>query len=265
MYSEKMTLPSIQVTLFCLIAILSLFQASCGTRTGPVKNMDLASLLDEAEKKSYLVNQFRTEFVKTRRNSSFKREMTVKGALVFQKPDKFQLSISGDVNVDVLSNGRIVSVVHDQKDQETYQVHGERDLSKMADPVMLLVESLSNGGLRRFKVIRSVQVGDTLVSEIDPSGDNGFGRIAKAVLTINDSGQVEKARIDFKNGDVDEIEFKSWSLLAHNDPEIISLNDKLGKIEARRSNSEVMIESVTPDIGKTSLIEAARNGARSVD
>ncbi len=102
---------------FAAFAVLTSILASCGARTTLPKRMELASLIEETEKKAYLVNQFRAEFVKTRRNSVFNREMKVKGVLVFQKPDKFQLSISGDVNMEVLSNGRVITVTHDRKDQ----------------------------------------------------------------------------------------------------------------------------------------------------
>ncbi|MBI5250803.1 MAG: outer membrane lipoprotein carrier protein LolA [Desulfomonile tiedjei] len=247
----------------CLAALISILSA-CGARTNLTKNMELTALIAEAERKSYLVNQFRTEFVKTRRNSVFDRDMKVKGVLVFQKPDKFQLSISGDVTIEVLSNGRVVTVTHDQKDREVYHVHGERDLSKMADPLMLLIESFGNGGMRRFSVIKSVQMGDTLIAEVDPSNHKDFSRIKNATLAIDDSGQLKKVIINFKNGDLDEIEFKSWNLLAQNDPEIIALNDKLGQQADQGANKEERTETAPAEV-PANLVEACRTGTQSID
>ena len=262
---NRMILSTYHVLAIICVAALTSILSACGSKTNTIKNMELTALIAEAEKKAYLVNQFRTEFIKTRRNSVFNRDMKVKGILVFQKPDKFQLSISGDANVDVLSNGRIVTVTHDQKDQEVYRVHGERDLSKMADPLMLLMESMGNGGLRRFTVIKSVQMGNTLITEVDPSNYSAFARVKKATLSIDDSGQLTKVSIDFKNGDVDEIEFKSWTLLAQNDPEIISLNDKLSRIADQASINEPRTDISGLDVVSASVAEASRNGTRLID
>lgn len=236
-YGEIMRL-LYKLAAFAAFALLASILVSCGARTNLPKRMELASLIEEAEKKAYLVNQFRAEFVKTRRNSVFNREMRVKGVLVFQKPDKFQLSISGDVNMEVLSNGRVITVTHDQKDQDVFYVHGDRDLSKFADPLMLLIQSLGNGGLRQFSVIKSVQAGDTLITEVQPSNHNDFERVKNAILSIDDSGQLKKVSINFKSGDADETEFKAWTLLAQNDPEILSLNDRLSKLSDQESNQE---------------------------
>jgi hypothetical protein len=241
------------VCAFVTLAALTSILGACGSRTSVVKNMDLNALMEEAEKKAYLVNQFRAEFVKTRSNSVFNREMKAKGVLVFQKPDKFQLSISGDVSLEVLSNGRIVTVTHDNKDRDVYHVHGERDQAKMADPLMLLIENLGNGGLRRFAVLHSVQVGDTLIAQIDPSNHKNFARVENATLAIDDSGQLKKVSISFKNGDLDETEFLSWNLLAQNDPDILALNSKLDRIKDRETVEEASVGA----IDHSSLADAA--------
>ncbi len=117
-------------------------------------------------------------------------------------------------------------------------MHGDRDLSKFADPLMQLIQSLGNGGLRQFAVIKSVQTGDTLITEVQPSNHNDFERVKNAILAIDDSGQLKKVSINFKSGDADETEFKSWTLLAQNDPEILSLNDRLSKLSDQESNQE---------------------------
>lgn len=256
---------AIRLLMFVFLAAYASFLTACGAKMNTSKNLDMAALMDEAEKKAYLVNQFRAEFVKTRRSSVFNHDMTVKGVLLFQKPDKFQLSISGDVNIQVLSNGRIVTVTHDHKDTELYHVHGERDLSKMADPLMQLIESLGNGGMRRFAIINTVQEGNTLIAEIDPSNSPGFARIKNATLAIDDSGNIKKVKINFKNGDVDETEFKSWTLLAQNDPEIVSLNDRLGKLAGDGDHTEERGEVPPKDVAPSGLAEASATGKLSIE
>ncbi len=257
----------LKLAAFAALAVLTSILMSCGARTSMPKRMELASLIEEAEKKAYLVNQFRAEFVKTRRNSVFNREMKSKGVLVFQKPNKFQLSISGDVNIEVLSNGRVITVTHDQKDQEVFYVHGDRDLSKFADPLMLLIQSLGNGGLRQFSVVKSVQNGDTLITEVQPSNHNDFERVRNVILSMDDSGQLKKVNINFKSGDADETEFKSWNLLAQNDPEILSLNDRLSKLSdqeatpSTRRNERIS----TQDDGLSSLLAASQSTTRATD
>lgn len=252
---------------FAAFAVLASILVSCGARTSVPKRMELASLIEEAEKKAYLVNQFRAEFVKTRRNSVFNREMKVKGVLVFQKPNKFQLSISGDVNIEVLSNGRVITVTHDQKDQEVFYVHGDRDLSKFADPLMLLIQSLGNGGLRQFAIVKSVQTGDTLITEVQPSNHNDFERVRNVILSMDDSGQLKKVSINFKSGDADETEFKSWNLLAQNDPEILSLNDRLSKLSDQEANpSTRRNERISAqDDGLSSLLAASQGSTHATD
>jgi outer membrane lipoprotein-sorting protein len=252
---------------FAALAVLTSILISCGARTNLPKRMELASLIEEAEKKAYLVNQFRAEFVKTRRNSVFNREMRAKGVLVFQKPNKFQLSISGDVNIEVLSNGRVITVTHDQKDQDVFYVHGDRDLSKFADPLMLLIQSLGNGGLRQFSIVESVQTGDTLITEVQPSNQNDFERVRNVILSMDDSGQLKKVSINFKSGDADETEFKSWSLLAQNDPAILSLNDRLSKLSDQEPNpSTRRNERISAQYdGRSTLLAASQSTTRAAD
>jgi outer membrane lipoprotein-sorting protein len=252
---------------FAALAVLTSILMSCGARTNLPKRMELASLIEEAEKKAHLVNQFRAEFVKTRRNSVFNREMKVKGVLVFQKPDKFQLSISGDINIEVLSNGRVITLTHDRKHQEVFYVHGDRDLSKFADPLMLLIQSLGNGGLRQFSIVKSMQAGDTLITEVQPSNHNDFERVRNVILSMDDSGQLKKVSINFKSGDADETEFKSWTLLAQNDPEVLSLNDRLSKLSDQESGQEARRKEriSARDDGSSSVLAAGQEKMQATD
>ncbi|AFM25246.1 LolA family protein [Desulfomonile tiedjei] len=212
----------------CTLSVAILLNG-CGSKH-LTKNLELGDVINEAEKKSSLIKQFRTEFVKTRRNSVFNREMKAKGVLLFQKPNKFQLTLTGDINVEILSNGKIITMTHDGSDVEVFKIHGERDLSKFADPLMLLIQSVGNGSLRKFSVMKSEQHDDVLTTEIVPSNQNEFERIQSVNLAIMESGEIKKVAIKFKNGDVDETEFASWSLLAQDDPQILSLNQRLNQI-----------------------------------
>jgi outer membrane lipoprotein-sorting protein len=218
----------VHLIIACILSVL-LFLSGCGPKL-LTKNLELGDVINEAEKKSGLIKQFRTEFVKTRRNSVFDREMKAKGVLLFQKPNKFQLTLTGDINVEILSNGKMITMTHDGSDVEVFKIHGERDLSKFADPLMLLIQSVGDGSLRKFSVVKSEQRDDVLTTEIVPSNQNEFERIQSVNLAIMESGEIKKVAIRFKNGDVDETEFASWSLLAQDDPQILSLNQRLNQI-----------------------------------
>jgi hypothetical protein len=68
----------------CLMPLL----AGCATKA-PAGPVGLDSLIEGIEKKSYIVNQFRAKFVKTRHSAVFNRDLSVQGDLVFQKPKDF--------------------------------------------------------------------------------------------------------------------------------------------------------------------------------
>ncbi len=161
--------------------------------------------------------------------------------------------------MEILSDGRVITVMHDGKDQEVFHLHGARDQSKFADPLMLLVQSYGSGELREFSVIKSVQAGDTLITQVQPSNHNGFEAMKNATLWIDDSGQLKRVSINFKSGDVDETEFKSWMLLAQSDPEILSLNDRLSRLIDQGSNPEARKrEDISADNSRTPEFLAER-------
>jgi outer membrane lipoprotein-sorting protein len=216
----------------CLMPLL----AACATKA-PAVPARLDSLIESIEKKAYIVNQFRAKFVKTRHSTVFNRDLSVQGDLVFQKPNRFRLTMSGDVNADILSDGRIITLIHDQSDHEVFRVEGERDLSKFADPLVLIMQRIGDGGLRKFEVVKNVRDGSSTVLEIEPGNDTTFERIRKVSLSFSDFGEIGKVAIAFRNGDRDETVFQSWSLLARDDPEILQLNQRLQDMAQRSARS----------------------------
>jgi outer membrane lipoprotein-sorting protein len=212
----------------CLVPLV----AACATKA-PAGPVGLDSLIEGIEKKSYIVNQFRAKFVKTRHSTVFNRDLSVQGDMVFQKPNRFRLIMSGDVNADILSDGRIITLIHDQSDQEVFRVEGDRDLSKFADPLVLIMQRIGDGGLRRFTVVKNIHDGNSNVLEVEPGHDTYFERITNVSLSFSDAGEIGKIAISFRNGDRDETVFQSWSLLARDDPEILKLNERLEDMAKR--------------------------------
>jgi outer membrane lipoprotein-sorting protein len=216
-----------QISKACAAMVCALpLLAGCATR-GSATPTGLDNLIDGIEKKAYIVNQFQAKFIRTRHSTIFSRDLSVKGNLVFQKPNRFWLTLSGDVNADILSDGKVFTLIHDQVDTEVFRVEGERDLSKLADPLVLIMEEIGNGGLRRFAVMKNVREGNANVLEVEPGHDNNFERIKNITLSFSDLGEINKVLINFKNGDRDETVFQSWALLARDDPEILQLNQRL--------------------------------------
>ncbi len=197
---------------------------------GSLQNTSLDRLIDSLEKRAYLVRQFRTEFIKTRRAAVFKRDLSVKGRLVFQRPNSFLLTMTGDVNLEVLSDGENISLTHDNKDHEVYRLQGERDLSKFSDPLMAVIQGIGDGGIRRFTPIQTVKNNGTTVLELEPNGQANFERIEKVAVVIADPAEIKRVTVFFKDGDQDETIFRSWILLAHDDPDILDLRDKLKRL-----------------------------------
>ena len=192
-----------------------------------MENVSLDNLINTLEKRSYLVKQFRAEFVKVRRSPVFKRDLTVKGRLIFQRPSKFVLTMSGDVNVEILSDGGNLNLIHDQKDIEAYQLQGERDVSRFADPLMMVIQSIGDGGMRRFSLSKKLNDDGSVILDAQPNGQVNFERIEKAEISISDIGEIEKVSLLLKDGNRDETHFRSWALLSQDDPAILDLNSRL--------------------------------------
>ncbi|HMK36564.1 MAG TPA: outer membrane lipoprotein carrier protein LolA [Desulfomonilaceae bacterium] len=249
-----------------LPALLVLLIMSCAPGVPISREMSVEELIPEMQKKSHFVKQFRADFIKTRHTSVFSRDVAVHGSLVFQKPNNFRLTLSGDVNVEIVSDGRLISLTHDGADQETFRVHGERDLSRFSDPLMLLLQNIEDGGLRRFAIAQSVREKDDTVLRIEPVNDNKFERIQSVTLRLSDSGEIKKVGIYFKDGDEDETVFTSWSMLTSSDPEIVALNRKLRQLADRERDVPSRFRSgSTPADSDVSAAESGTGATLSAD
>ncbi len=217
----------IRATVVTFSALIALGACAPGLTNKP---MDLESLTGDMERRAQFVRQFQVQFVKTRRGSLFNGDMTVNGHLVLQKPNRFSMTLNGDVNLEVLSDGTTIKMIHDQKDEEIYHIEGERDLARFADPLMAVISGLGNGGLRRFSKINEQRQGDLLMVELEPGKGNSFERIKSLILWFSARGDIKKVKIRFNNGDEEETVFETWSLLTQDSPEILDLDRKLNSI-----------------------------------
>ncbi len=230
--------------LFLLIIIALMY--ACGANNEPIRKADFNELMPAIEAKSNLVRQFRAEFTKTKSSPLFKKSLTVDGSLLFQKPSMFRLKLTGDVNAEILSDGKFVTLIHDGSDQEFFHIHGERDASKMSDPLMALLQELGSGGLRKFTVNKEQSTPDGLRLELLPSSEAQFERIRTVNLALSDSGDIEKVVVFFENGAVDETVFKSWSLLTADDPEIVELHKRIDTLTAAADRKDYRAEDGSP-------------------
>lgn len=213
---------------FLLLLLLIFMTNSCASRT--VLNGDLEFLLKDLEKKSFLVRQFKAEFHKVRQSPVFKHEMHVKGNLVFQKEEKYMLQLNGDINVEILSDGEFLTIIHDGRDQEFYHLTGHRDRSKFSDPLMSIVNTISGGDLGKFSGVNQIKTDNQFTLEIQPGQAPEFERIKDVSVDFSESGVIRKVVLNFKDGSKDTTVFDSWSMLTQDDPSIIKLNAKLEHI-----------------------------------
>ncbi|MDD3472800.1 MAG: outer membrane lipoprotein carrier protein LolA [Syntrophaceae bacterium] len=219
-------------TFICLLIVVG-----CASRA--THNGDLEFLIKDLGKKAYIVNQFRAEFTKVKKSPIFSHDMIVKGNLTFQKENKFQLILSGDINVEILSDGQFVIIVHDGKDEEFYHVRGDRDRSKFSDPLMSIVNTITSGDLERFAKVKQKRMGNVLGLEILPGMNPEFENISDVLVEFNEAGTVQKVVINFKDGSRDTTIFQSWSMLTQDDPSITKMNEKLEQI-ARHAPSGIL-------------------------
>lgn len=210
--------------------VFSLFLTCCASTNNIVSESDIHTLLEMVEKKAYIVGQFETDFQKIRKSNLFRHEARVDGKLIFQKPGHFQLILSGDVDLQILSNGEFVAIIHDNRDLEFYKANGERDLSRFADPMMLMVNSLSNGDTSRFANMIQIKHNDSTYLEIEPGALSEFEAIKKVKVKFSDQGAIESMKMFFQNGNVEKTVFDSWSLLTRDDPKIKAMNTRIEKI-----------------------------------
>ncbi len=210
----------------CAAALLG----SCAS-TESIKDFNPEELISRVERNAYFVHQFEAKFTKTRTLSMFDRDLTVDAHLVFQKPGKFRLVTDGDVNVEILSDGRIVTMIHDGEDMEIHRLRGDRDLSRFSDPMMQVLNNLGRGALRAACGTCKRIEEDGLVIELRPG--NTFCPIepaGKAEVRLGPNAEPQVLRILYENGDVDEIRFVSWRVLAADDPAVLALNKRLAEL-----------------------------------
>ena len=214
---------------------------------GPVRVSDFEDLVRSMEAKSRLVDRFKATFVKTRLSEVFSRPLTICGCLVFEKPNKFQLTMTGDVNVELLSDGSRIAVIHDQRDRETFEVQGDRDIAAFADPLMALLESIGSGGLREFRAVEVLAEEPSLLVQGEPRRQRYFERIERVILVLSESGQIRKVTLLFKDGDRDETIFQDWQVLASDHPDILQLSERLSRIAPGRSPGLPRMAAGAPD------------------
>jgi len=251
--------------------VLSAFLACCASTNNVVSESDLHSILKVVEKKAYIVGQFQADFHKIRKSDLFKHEARVNGRLIFQKPGRFQLKLTGDVNLQILSNGEFLSLIHDNCDLEFYKAQGERDLSRFADPMMVLVNSLSNGDTSRFANMSQKKQDDSTVLEIEPGDLSEFEAIKKVKVKFSDQGTIQSIEMFFQNGNEEKTIFDSWSLLTQDDPKIKIMNERIEKLSAMADTDlitntyqlkpdESLITDPPTDQPLTSKLESNKDG-----
>ncbi len=209
--------------------VLSAFLACCASTNNMISESNLHSILKVVEKKAYIVGQFQADFHKIRKSDLFKHEAHVNGRLIFQKPGRFQLKLTGDVNLEILSDGEFLSLIHDNRDLELYKAQGEGDLSRFADPMMVLVNSLSNGDTSRFANMSQKKQDDSTVLEIEPGDLTEFEAIKKVKVKFSDQGTIQSIEMFFQNGNEEKTIFDSWSLLTQDDPKIKIMKERIEK------------------------------------
>lgn len=207
----------------CLLIMVVL----CGCASRINLSDDLQLLLKDLERKSYLVGQFRAEFTKVRKSPLFRDEMKVKGVLLFQKENRFQLQLSGDINVEILSDGEFLTIIHDGRDREFYHFRGDRDRSRFSDPLMVIVQSITGGQTDRFMRVSKTGSDDHLSLDIQPGNTPEFERMNDVYVEFSESGMINKVVIDFSDGSRDTTVFSSWSMLTQDAPAIVKMNERL--------------------------------------
>lgn len=222
--------------LSCVIRVLLIgcIAGGCAIKT-PTGTLDFERIKEEVEKKAQIVSRIRVDFTRTRHSSTFARALTVQGRIIFEKPDRFRLTASGDVNVEVLSDGRLLAVIHDGKDAEVHTLHGDRDRALFADPLMALLEGFGNGSLKQAEAVSPSDQSNMIAVEIAPRTSSGNDKKQKVLVWFASDGTIEKARFVSDNGDEDEWRIRSWAVLQANDPEIAELDRRLQQIRAANS------------------------------
>ncbi|MGC8660234.1 MAG: outer membrane lipoprotein carrier protein LolA [Desulfomonilaceae bacterium] len=243
---------------------LCLLLSCCASTNNIVSESDINSLLKVTEKKAYLVGQFEADFHKIIKSSLFNHEPRIDGRLVFQKPNRFQLTLTGDVDLQIVSDGKFLAIIHDKRDLELYNTNGDRGASGFSDPMMLLVNSLTNGETSRFANMTQQKHKDSTVMEIEPGDVSEFEAIKNVKVKFSDQGTIESITMLFKNGNIEKTIFDSWSLLAQDDPKIRRMNEQIRKIASLTdSNPVTNLFRIKPDETLTSISSGDHGDNRS--
>lgn len=210
--------------LFFIILIISL--EGCQFEK-PAIEVDLHDLLEDLQKKARIIKQFRADFVRVRTSGAFRVPMVVNGVLVYQKPGIFSLRYVGDINLEILSDGETIIVVHDHGHQDTFVPAGEGNGALVSDTVMSLIQNIGDGGLEKFSILGAEKLEDGMKIEMSPLRERPFHLVQRITLWISYLGELKRIKVFFDGGDQEDTVFESWSVLADNEPEIVELEARL--------------------------------------
>ncbi len=66
---------------------------------------------------------------------------------------------------------------------------------------MLLLQSIGDGGLRNFAIVKNLRGKDSTLLQLEPENDNKFERIQTVTLQLADSGDINRVGLLFKDGE----------------------------------------------------------------
>jgi hypothetical protein len=213
-----------------LLVLSSLFSIilGCGFQK-PTLEVDLHDLLDDVQRKARIIRQFRTDFIKVRVSSVFRTPIVVSGLLIYQKPSIFSLRYRGDVNIEILSNGEMVSIIHNNGYRDTFPLGGDGNGVLVSDSVMTLIRHIGEDGLEKFPILRTERLEDVIQVEMSPPRNRSFQFVERVILWLSYLGEIKRIKVYFEGGDEEDTIFESWSVLAENEAEIIELEARLGE------------------------------------
>jgi hypothetical protein len=200
----------------------------CGFQKSTLE-VDLQDLLDDVQRKTRIIKQFRTDFIKVRISGAFRAPIVVSGLLIYQKPSIFSLRYRGDVNIEILSNGEMVSIIHDNGYRDTFPLAGDGNGILVSDSVMTLIRYIGESGLENFSIMRTERLEDLMAVEMSPPRNRPFQLVERITLWLSYLGEIKRIKVYFEGGDEEDTVFESWSVLAANDTEIIELEARLGE------------------------------------
>jgi len=200
----------------------------------PSIEVDLKALLEDVQKKARIIKQFRADFMRVRTSGAFRVPMVVNGVLVYQKPGIFSIRYVGDVNLEILSDGETVTLIHDRGHQDTFVPAGDGNGSLVSDTVMSLIRNIGEGGLEKFSILGTEKLEDGMKIEMCPQREKPFHMVQRISLWISYFGELKRIKVFFDGGDQEDTVFESWSVLADNEPEVLELETRLSELSRNR-------------------------------